>query len=122
MKRKNTEKILRFLPDYETAFSRFYRLACQPEKSQKILDIWNRSYADDGNHEKHLLHQQHTADDGNPRKGRVNQKLHMEWVPEIDYRGCSLMLLAPEIKETTEKGWKENAYISVADRPDGNAF
>lgn len=46
----------------------------------------------------------------------------MEWVPEIDYRGCSLMLLAPEIKETTEKGWKENAYISVADRPDGNAF
>ncbi len=22
-----------------------------------------------------------------PRKGKVNKKLHMEWVPEIDYRG-----------------------------------
>lgn len=25
-----------------------------------------------------------------PRKGKVNKKLHMEWAPEIDYRGYSL--------------------------------
>lgn len=42
-----------------------------------------------------------------PRKGRVNKKLHMEWVPEIDYRGYSLTLLALEIKETKEKDGNE---------------
>lgn len=41
-----------------------------------------------------------------PRKGKVNQKLHMEWVPEIDYRGYSLTLLALEIEETREKNGK----------------
>lgn len=41
-----------------------------------------------------------------PRKGKVNKKLHMEWVPEIDYRGCSLTLLALEIEETNEKSGK----------------
>lgn len=37
-----------------------------------------------------------------PRKGKVNGKLHMEWVPEIDYRGYSLTLLAMEIEESEE--------------------
>ncbi len=41
-----------------------------------------------------------------PRKGRVNRKQHMEWVPEIDYRGYSLTLLALEIKEAEEKTGK----------------
>ena len=41
-----------------------------------------------------------------PRKGRVNKKLHMEWVSEIDYRGYSLTLLALEIEETEEKTGK----------------
>ena len=41
-----------------------------------------------------------------PRKGKVNKKLHMEWVPEIDYRGYSLTLLALEIEETREKTGK----------------
>lgn len=41
-----------------------------------------------------------------PRKGRVNRKQHMEWVPEIDYRGYSLTLLALEIKETEERTGK----------------
>ena len=41
-----------------------------------------------------------------PRKGNVNKKLHMEWVPEIDYRGCSLTLLALEIEEIREKNGK----------------
>ena len=31
----------------------------------------------------------------------------MEWVPEIDYRGYSLTLLALEIKETKEKDVEE---------------
>ena len=38
-----------------------------------------------------------------PRRGKVNKKLHMEWVPELDYRGYSLTLLALEIEETQEK-------------------
>lgn len=38
-----------------------------------------------------------------PGKGKVNKKLHMEWVAEIDYRGYSLALLALEIEETREK-------------------
>lgn len=43
-----------------------------------------------------------------PRRGKVNKKLHMEWVPELDYRGYSLTLLALEIEETQEKPekWK----------------
>ena len=41
-----------------------------------------------------------------PRRGKVNKKLHMEWVPEIDYRGYSLTLLALEIEETQEKNGK----------------
>lgn len=41
-----------------------------------------------------------------PRRGKVNKKLHMEWVPGIDYRGYSLTLLALEIEETQEKSGK----------------
>ena len=41
-----------------------------------------------------------------PRKGKVSKKLHMEWVPEIDYRDYSLTLLALEIEETSEKTGK----------------
>ena len=41
-----------------------------------------------------------------PRKGKVNKKLHMEWVPEIDYRGYSLTLLVLEIEETVENTGK----------------
>ncbi len=37
-----------------------------------------------------------------PRKGKVNKKLHMEWVQEIDYRGYSLTLLTLEIEKTQE--------------------
>ena len=29
-----------------------------------------------------------------PRKGKIKEKHHMEWVPEIDYRGYKLTLLA----------------------------
>ena len=36
----------------------------------------------------------------------MNRKQHMEWVPEIDYRGYSLTLLALEIKEAEEKTGK----------------
>ncbi len=38
-----------------------------------------------------------------PRKGKVKEKHHMEWVPEIDYRGYKLTLLALEIETETEK-------------------
>lgn len=38
-----------------------------------------------------------------PRKGKVNTKEHMEWVPEIDYRGYSLTLLLLEVEETDEE-------------------
>lgn len=41
-----------------------------------------------------------------PRKGKVNKKLHMEWVPETDYRDYRLTLLALEIEETQEKTGK----------------
>lgn len=41
-----------------------------------------------------------------PRRGKVNKKLHMEWVPEIDYKGFSLTMLALEIKETVQKTGK----------------
>jgi len=41
-----------------------------------------------------------------PRKGGVNKKPHMEWVPEIDHRGYSLTLLVLEIEETVEKTGK----------------
>lgn len=46
-----------------------------------------------------------------PRKGKVNKKLHMEWVPEIDYRGYSLTLLALEIKETEERSGKTKTVV-----------
>ncbi len=43
-----------------------------------------------------------------PRKGRVKETHHMEWIPEIDYRGYKLTLLALEIEELSEKtGEKE---------------
>ena len=43
-----------------------------------------------------------------PRKGKVKEKHHMEWVPDIDYRGYKLTLLALEIETETEKtGRKE---------------
>lgn len=38
-----------------------------------------------------------------PRKGKVKEKHHMEWVPEIDYRGYKLTLLALE-EETEAEG------------------
>lgn len=46
-----------------------------------------------------------------PRKGKVNKKLHMEWVPEIDYREYSLTLLALEIKETEERSGKTKTFV-----------
>lgn len=42
-----------------------------------------------------------------PRKGKVKEKHHMEWVPEIDYRGYHLTLLALEIETETEKTGKK---------------
>lgn len=43
-----------------------------------------------------------------PRKGKLKEKYHMEWVPEIDYRGYHLTLLALEIETESEKtGRKE---------------
>lgn len=43
-----------------------------------------------------------------PRKGKVKEKHHMEWVPDIDYHGYELTLLALEIETETEKtGRKE---------------
>ncbi len=38
-----------------------------------------------------------------PRKGKVKETHHMEWVPEIDYRGYKLTLLALEIEVYSEK-------------------
>lgn len=42
-----------------------------------------------------------------PRKGKVKEKHHMEWVPEIDYRGYKLTLLALEIEVESEKTGKK---------------
>ena len=43
-----------------------------------------------------------------PRKGKVKEKYHMEWVPEIDYRGYKLTLLALEEETEAERtGEKE---------------
>lgn len=42
-----------------------------------------------------------------PRKGRIKEKHHMEWVPEIDYRGYKLTLLALEIDSESEKTGKK---------------
>lgn len=43
-----------------------------------------------------------------PRKGKVKEKHHMEWVPDIDYRGYRLTLLALETEtESKETGKKE---------------
>lgn len=42
-----------------------------------------------------------------PRKGRVLEKHHMEWVPEIDYRGYKLTLLVLEVNIETVKSGKE---------------
>lgn len=41
-----------------------------------------------------------------PRKGKVMEKHHMEWVPDIDYRGYKLTLLALGIETETEKTGK----------------
>lgn len=38
-----------------------------------------------------------------PRKGKIKEKHHMEWVPEIDYRGYKLTLLVLEIGTESEK-------------------
>ncbi len=46
-----------------------------------------------------------------PRKGKVNKKQHMEWVPEIDYRGYSLTLLALEMEEAEEKTGKTRSAV-----------
>lgn len=44
-----------------------------------------------------------------PRKGRVLEKQHMEWVSDIDYRGYKLTLLALEVAiECAKSGKKEN--------------
>ena len=45
------------------------------------------------------------------RRGKVNQKLHMEWVTEIDYRGCNLTLLALETEKTEEKTGKSETLV-----------
>lgn len=42
-----------------------------------------------------------------PRKGKVKEKHHMEWVPEIDYRGYRLTLLALEIETESGKSGKK---------------
>lgn len=43
-----------------------------------------------------------------PRKGRVLENHHMEWVPDIDYRGYKLTLLVLEVEiECTKTGKKE---------------
>ena len=43
-----------------------------------------------------------------PRKGKVKEKHHMEWIPEIDYRGYKLTLLALEEETEAERtGEKE---------------
>lgn len=43
-----------------------------------------------------------------PRKGKVKEKHHMEWVPEIDYRGYKLTLLALDAETESDKtGSKE---------------
>ena len=42
-----------------------------------------------------------------PRKGKVKETQHMEWVPEIDYRGYKLTLLAMGIETETEKTGKK---------------
>lgn len=44
-----------------------------------------------------------------PRKGKVKEKQHMEWVPDIDYRGYKLTLLALGIEAETEKTGKKEA-------------
>lgn len=44
-----------------------------------------------------------------PRKGKAKEKQHMEWVPEIDYRGYKLTLLALGIEAETEKTGKKEA-------------
>lgn len=41
-----------------------------------------------------------------PRKGKVMEKHHMEWVSDIDYRGYKLTLLARGIETETEKTGK----------------
>lgn len=41
-----------------------------------------------------------------PRKGKVMEKHHMEWVSDIDYRGYELTLLALGIETETEKTGK----------------
>lgn len=44
-----------------------------------------------------------------PRKGRALEKHRMEWVPDIDYRGYKLTLLALEVEiETVKTGKKED--------------
>jgi len=44
-----------------------------------------------------------------PRKGKVKEKYHMEWVPEIDSRGYKLTLLALETETEAEKTGKKEA-------------
>lgn len=46
-----------------------------------------------------------------PRKGKVKEKHHMEWVPEIDYRGYKLTLLALEIGTESEKTGNKETRI-----------
>ena len=44
-----------------------------------------------------------------PRKGRVKEKYHMEWVAEIDYREYKLTLLALETETETERTGEKEA-------------
>lgn len=46
-----------------------------------------------------------------PRKGKIKEKHHMEWVPEIDYRGYKLTLLALETETSSEKTGKTETKV-----------
>lgn len=46
-----------------------------------------------------------------PRKGRIKETHRMEWVPDIDYRGYKLTLLALEIEEISEDTRKKERKI-----------
>lgn len=46
-----------------------------------------------------------------PRKGRVKEKQHMEWVPELEYKGHKLTMLALLIETEEEKKGKTRGVL-----------
>ena len=46
-----------------------------------------------------------------PRKGRVKEKQHMEWVPELEYKGHKLTMLALLIETEEEKKGKTTGAL-----------